>query len=192
MRRTPVVAVLATTLFLGGCTGTGVDAGPTGGAASGPEPTTAPADPVPSGPALDFGGGTGGTTPSCGDPKVYLAVRQTVEVLREVELGDPTVVGAGELVGRVYLAPAAPRERNTGLTVLGDRPGLGAVSDEYGWDERRPLAGEQVEPGRYAVFLQVAARPGRPVEGVAFPWSDRATTGSDTLDVAVSYAPRCD
>jgi hypothetical protein len=192
--RARVIAVVAV-LALGGCSDTSQP-----GDAAGPEattPTTAPTatpDPAPTDatdPALDFGGSSGATVPACGQRRAFLAVRQTFEVAREVRLGEPQVVGEGRLVGEVFLSPATRRERDNGVTSIGDRPGLGALASQPGWDERVPLAGQRVQPGTYAVLLQVAARPGRGVEGVSFPWSDGTTTGSDVLDAGLAHARRC-
>ena len=106
---------------------------------------------------LAFGGGTGGTVPGGQPDRTYLAAYQSVEVTREVRLGEVTVVGGGRLVGEVWLLPP---------------PRRGCERD-------------------YTVVLQLEARPGRDVDGVAFAWSDGAAPGADQLDLSLRCARRC-
>jgi hypothetical protein len=189
----PLVLAVAATLALGGCSSTGQprDVARTEATTPGSSPTPDPGPTDVAEPVLDFGGTSGATVPSCDRRRTFLAVRQTFEVTRDLRLGEPRVVGEGRLVGEVFLSPAARRERDNGLTSISDRPGLDALASEPGWQQRVPLAGQRVQPGTYAVLLQVGARPGRGVDGVQLPWSADGDAGSDVLDVGLTYARRC-
>ncbi len=130
--------------------------------------------------------------PQCRPRRTYLAAYQTVEVRREVRLGEATVTGGGRLVGDVLLLPAPRRgPGNQGIISIGNRPSTGIVRDLPAWRDRERLDGQLVQPGDYALFLQLEARPGRAVDGVSFAWFDSSATGSDTLELSLRYARRC-
>lgn len=183
-------------LLLSGCTGGGEppDVARTDGTASPPPgavPTEATVEGEPQA-ALDFGGAFGSTVPGCSPRRTYLAAYQSFEVTREVRLGDPVVQGGGRLVGDAFLLPAPLRgPDDQGLSTLADRPSLRLGRASEGWDQRVPLAGQVVQPGRHGLFLQVEARPGRAVKGVFFDWSDSGAAGSDLLELRLRYAGRC-
>lgn len=205
LTRLAATAVVAT-LLLAGCTGSdqpadvartdppassaggstdGTDDGPTGE----PEATT---DPPETEATLVFGGGNGATVPGCRPPRTYLAAYQTVEVRREVRLGEATALGGGRLVGDVLLLPAPRRGPGSqGIISIANRPSTGIARDLRGWEDRVALDGQLVQPGDYALFLQLEARPGRAVDGVSFGWFDSSATGSDTLELELRYARRC-
>lgn len=193
MRALAVLLVVVTVALVGCSDGGGQprDVARTEASTPGSTPTPDPGPTEVAEPVLDFGGASGATVPSCDRRRTFLAVRQTFEVTREVRLGEPRVVGEGRLVGKVFLSPAARRERNNGLTSISNRPGFGALASQPGWEQRVPLAGQRVQPGTYVVLLQVGARPGRGVDGVQLPWSADGETGSDVLGVGLTYARRC-
>ncbi len=185
MRRLAAAAVLV--LLLTGCSAS--DDPPSVITTDRPDPSESARTPVP---GLAFGGGTGGTVPGCRPDRTYLAAYQSVEVTREVRLGEVTVVGGGRLVGEVWLLPAPRRGASSqGVTSIGNRPSLDLARAREGWARRVPVRGRLVRPGDYAVVLQLEARPGRDIDGVAFAWSAGAATGSDQLDLSLRYARRC-
>ena len=117
---------------------------------------------------------------------------QTVEVRREVRLGEASAIGGGRLVGDVFLLPAPRRGPGSqGIISIANQPSTGIVRDLRGWEDRVRLDGQLVQPGDYALFLQLEARPGRAVDGVSFGWFDSSATGSDTLELELRYARRC-
>jgi hypothetical protein len=157
---------------------------------SGPDRTQATDEGAPQA-ALDFGGSFGSTLPGCSPRRSYLAAYHSFEVTREVSLGDPVVQGGGRLVGEVLLLPAPGGPENQGLSTIAARPSLRLGRTSHGWEQRVPMAGQVVQPGEHALFVQVEARPGRAVRGVFFDWSDRGTTGSDLLELELRYPGRC-
>lgn len=193
--RAAATAVVAA-LLLAGCTGgeEPLDVARTDGTASPPRDAVATGTVDGGEPptALDFGGAFDGTVPGCSPRRTYLAAYQSFEVTRDVTVGEPVVQGGGRLVGEVFLLPAPRRGPDAqGLSTLAERPSLRLGRSADGWEQRVPIAGRDLEPGRHGLFVQVEARPGRAVRGVFFDWSDSVTTGSDLLDLQVRYVGRC-
>lgn len=186
MRRTPVVAALASAVLLVGCS---AEPGP---APAEPDPTTTTGSALDTRPPLVFNNGSSASVEAeCDDrDPVFFEVALPMRVRREVRLGDVTVDGDARLVGPVLLGPRGERG-DSGVVSAGPRPGFSTARREPGWRQREPLTGAQPFAGTWTVFLQVRLTPGDSLEGFGVEWDDGRSTGTERLGHGLGVTRDC-
>lgn len=186
--RTSGAVLVACVLLLTGCTG-GDD--PQEATPTAPAPTASSSDDD-LGPALVFSGGSSASVQNeCGDRSpVWFEVAVPVQVTREVRLDEVSVDGSGTLVRGPLIAPGG-RRRDGGVISAGPRPGFEMSRRKPHWEQRAPLTGQEVRPGRHTVFLQVRLRAGEALEGFDVAWTDAGTTGTARLDHGLGVDRGC-
>lgn len=204
MTLTPRLAALAAVVLIAaGCTGDDEPADvartdPTTGSTTtsttdATDPAETPTSDAIEEPALVFYGGSGMSSHAkCGSrAPTYLSVYEEFDVNQEVRLGKTTLVGGGKLLGEAFVAPTSRRGPNNGTLSVDGRPGWGALGKVPEWRDRVPLQGLLVQPGTYAVFVQVKLRSDSDLEGIDFSYFDSNTTGSSRLEVSASIVEKC-
>jgi hypothetical protein len=201
-RATPVLAALAALACLvAGCSsGDGADRGddPTAGSPSTgtPHDPTATATPTPPQDPVRFdsrGRGCLEIGPAFGD---RMLTWESALVRRPLTLGHLRPVGLGGVVGAftvvgVSVVPV-PHEGVPETGTLRRLRPTPRIARRVHWSEREPLAGAQVTPGRYYVFVQARVSGPAHYDGLALTWTDESGgEGSSTWQTHDSYRRRC-
>ena len=191
-----VLACLATGCSSGGGAGRGddpIDGSPATGTPHKPTPTATPAPPQDPVHFDSRGRGCIEIGKRYGD---RLLIWESALVRRPLTLGRLRPVGLSGLVGAfdvvgVSVVPV-PHE---GVPETGDLRRLTPtprIARKVHWSEREPLAGAQVTPGRYYVFVQARVTGPAHYDGLQLTWTDESGgEGSSTWQTHDSYRRSC-
>ena len=129
---------------------------------------------------------TPATTPAGGDPVVFSSQGRTcveftgpIVIWEEAEVSRPlTLTGFAPVGLEGDLAPGAA---SVVAVPEGSVPMTGSVrgnvipakwADQVGWEDREPVAGAEIGPGRYYVFLEAKIRGRASYDGIQLSWTD--------------------
>jgi hypothetical protein len=186
MTRSLAVAAAAALVLATGCSSDGSsDGSPDPDRSETPtSSTSAPADP-----AVVLRGYAGSSCQTGGGRVVEVG---SMRVDRPVTLGRAGLVGAVNVVHGAASVVARPDSGpDWSGTYPGPRPGPQSRRD-LGWDQREPLAGAQLEPGRYYVFVPVRIRPpSAHFEGLQVTWSEGDVPGVAEADRVTDFKESC-
>ncbi len=94
-------------------------------------------------------------------------------------------------VARALVTPVDPDQPTITGTAWGRAPEP-EHREQLSWDQRRPLVGARLEPGRYYVFVRFAVDGPASHRGITLGWEDDAErTGLSVGNVAYRFRDRC-
>ncbi|GAW50817.1 MULTISPECIES: hypothetical protein [unclassified Nocardioides] len=191
MTRTRAVAAAAALVLAAGCSseGSSPDGSPDPEPSRTPTSSTSAPTTDPAKPAVVLRGYPGSSCQTRGGMVVEVG---SMRVTRPVTLEKAGLVGD---VNVVHGAPSVVARPDRGPDWSGSYPGpqpSPRSRRDLGWDQRKPLAGAQLEPGRYYFFLPLRVRPpSAHFDALQVTWSEGDVPGVDEAERVSDFKDSC-
>jgi hypothetical protein len=116
----------------------------------------------------------------------------SMRVTRPVTLEGASLVGAVNInLDETSVARRPDGTKDSAGSYPGAAPGA-KLAREIGWDQRRPLAGAQLQPGRYYYFLPVEVdEQGGHYDGMEVAWSEGDQGGVSDAERVTDFKKSC-
>lgn len=190
MTRSLAVTAVAVLALATGCSSDGSsEADPTPDPSGTPTSSTSTPTTDPAKPAVVLRGYPGSSCQIRGGMVVEVG---SMRVTRPVTLGKAGLVGD---VNVVRGAPSVVARPDSGPDWSGSYPGpqpSPRSRRDLGWDQRKPLAGAQLEPGRYYFFLPIRVRPpSAHFDALKVTWSEGDVPGVAEAERVSDFKDSC-